>query len=78
MLGLKKKRLRGYLIAVFHCQKEDYREKAGPDSSQRHTANRQEATSTSSSIGNPIRYKAKYFHSQSGEELVAHSATGDI
>lgn len=30
-LGFKK-RLRGYLIAAFHCQEEeDYREKAAPD-----------------------------------------------
>lgn len=61
LLDIKKKRLRGYLTAVFHCEKEDYREKAGPDSSQRHTVNRQEATSTSYSIGHPTRYKANYF-----------------
>ena len=52
------------------------REGRATDSSQRHAMNRQEATSTSYSTGNPTRYKAKYFHSQSGEELVAHSATG--
>jgi len=32
LLGHKKKRLRGCLIADFHCEKEGYREKAGPES----------------------------------------------
>lgn len=41
LLELRKKRIRGYLTAVFHCLKEDYRQKGGPDSPQRHTTNKQ-------------------------------------
>lgn len=77
LLELRKKRIRGYLTAVFHCLKEDYRQKGGPDSHQRHTPNRQEAM-TSYSIGNPTSHKSKYLRSQSGEELFAHSVIGDI